>query len=138
MSSYRASHRRAYLTRWVLTVVLLLVAVATRSVVIAVAALAGFAGAEWTVRRRLRKYRRGSREVTITITQDGYHTQGPDTATFRTWSDFTSVTQVGQFWVLRLASTGALAFPADVLSEDETVRFTSLLRRHGLTQPGNA
>src|SRR3954467_9631989 len=95
LRSYRASHRRAYLVRWVLSSALVVEGLWTLSPIVSAAGVVFFALAEFSVRRQLRPYLRGPRSVTVTMTDDEYRTQGPDRATTRTWTTFQGVRRVG-------------------------------------------
>jgi hypothetical protein len=132
MRSYRACHRTAYIVRWVMAVVAVLAGVATRAPFLVALGLGSFAFAELSVRRQLQPYLSGPREVTITMTDEEYRTQGPDRATARTWSTFTKVNRVGAFWVLRISNMAALAFPADALNEAQTKQFVAFVSEKGL------
>lgn len=146
MRSYRACHRRGYRNRLVLMLTCVIVGLAEIAiaisairpllwpgVVLALYGLAFFALRERSVRKQLAPYLRGSREVTITLTDTEYRTQGPDQATARTWTTFTSVSRVGDFWVLRLSAQAAMGLPTSALDERQTKTFLSLIRAKGLS-----
>jgi hypothetical protein len=132
LRSYRASHRGAYVFRWVASVALVVAGIVTRSVEVAVLGLALFVIAEISVRRQLRPYLGGQRSVTVTMTEQEYKTRGPDRATARTWSTFSGVRRVGEFWVLRISTAAAMALPISALDAEQTRAFEDLLRRKGL------
>ena len=132
MRSYRACHRRTYVLRWVVTLGAVVIGTATGDRTLIVIGLALFAFLEFSVRRQLQAYLSGDREVTITMTDDEYRTQGPDRATARTWSTFTKVERVGEFWVLRVSNVAALGLPTAVLDEQQTSQFVAFLREKGL------
>ena len=132
MRSYRACHRTTYVTRWVLAIGAVIIGLATRSPGLVGAGVIGWIAMEGTVRRQLRDYLAGPREVTLTITEDEYKTQGPDRATSRTWTTFQKVSRVGEFWVLRLSNVAAMAIPADALDAAQTEAFVALMQRKGL------
>ncbi|SEL14303.1 hypothetical protein [Streptacidiphilus jiangxiensis] len=145
LRSYRACHRSRYLNRLALmitcaTVGLIEVAISLNGsfpvrwagVALALWGVAFFAWRELSVRRQLAPYLKGSRQVTITLTETEYRTQGPDRATARTWTTFSSVTRVGDFWVLRLSPQAAMGLPVSALDEQQTAAFTALMREKGL------
>ena len=132
LRSYRACHRTAYIGRWVLGIGAVIVGVAIQSPGLVVAGLVGWFVMEFSVRRQLRDYLGGPREVTLTMTEDEYKTQGPDRATARTWSTFHNVSRVGAFWVLRISNVAAMAIPVEALDAEQTEAFEALVRRKGL------
>lgn len=139
LRAYRACSRRGYRTRLILTSLLVAVGVgmaATGQLVQGIL-LAGWGAvvyllAERSVRRQLAPYLTGAREVTVTMTDTEYRTQGPDRATSRTWTTFRSVSRVGDFWVLRVSPQAAMGLPVAALDDDQTAGFIELLRRKGL------
>ena len=132
MRSYRACHRRGYITRWGVSGFMVALGVVGRSPVLLVGGPVYWLASEWSVRRQLRPYRLGAREVTVTLTEDDYRTSGEDRATARTWSTFQSVERVGDYWVLRVSKAAALGLPADALDDRQTDELRDLLRRKGL------
>lgn len=132
MASYRASHRAAYVMRWVLPAGLTGLGVATRGWLLVIAGPVLFAAMEWSVRRQLQPYLGGTRQVIVSITEDAYRVQGPDRSTSRTWTTFSQVRRVGDFWVVRISSRAAMALPVAALDGDQTAVFVELLRRKGL------
>lgn len=145
LRSYRACARRGYIQRLVITIGLLVVGGG-----MCVAGLAGVRGAvpigavlmlcgagsfllrERSVRRQLAPYLVGEREVTVTMTDTEYRTQGADRSTSRTWTTFRSVSRVGDFWVLRVSSQMAMGLPVAALNDQQTAAFLELLRKKGL------
>jgi hypothetical protein len=87
---------------------------------------------ERSVRRQLAPYLVGEREVTVTMTDTEYRTQGPDRSTSRTWTTFRSVSRVGDFWVLRVSPQMAMGLPVAALNDQQTTAFLALLREKGL------
>lgn len=87
---------------------------------------------ERSIRRQLAPYLAGEREVTVTMTDTEYRTQGPEQSTSRTWTTFRSVSRVGDFWVLRVSPQMAMGLPVEALNEQQTAAFLSLLREKGL------
>jgi len=132
LASYRASHRSAFVGRIVVSLGLVVVGLTTASWVLSVLGVVYFALAELWVRRQLQPYMAGPRTVTVTMTDDEYRTEGPDRATSRTWSTFTSVRRVGEFWVLRISNAAAMALPASALDAQQTEAFLALARSKGL------
>ncbi len=130
--SYRAIARRAYLTRLVGSLLVILVGIVTRDLLFVVLGVSWYVLAEWWVRRQLAQYLAGPRTVTVTMTEDEYRVQGPDAATARQWTMFESVQRVKDFWVLRISAAQGMALPADALDADQTARFRELLARKGL------
>ncbi|MET8955778.1 hypothetical protein ACWEO4_38850 [Streptomyces sp. NPDC004393] len=145
LRSYRACARRVYIQRLVITIGLLVVGGG-----MCVAGLAGVRGVapfgaasmlwgagffllrERSVRRQLAPYLAGEREVTVTMTDTEYRTQGADRSTSRTWTTFRSVSRVGDFWVLRVSPQMAMGLPVAALNEQQTAAFLELLRDKGL------
>ena len=132
MRSYRAAHQWAFLFRCGASVVTVLLGVSTRSIGVTALGVAVFVIGEVAVRRQLRPFLQGVRQVTLTMTDNEYKTEGPDRSTSRTWSTFNRAKRVGDFWVLRVSTAAALAFPASALNESQTEAFKSLLRAKGL------
>jgi hypothetical protein len=145
LQSYRACHRRLYRNRVALVITCVTVGLAEVAislagvfpllwpgVVLALYGIAFFAWREHSVRKQLAPYRQGARQVTITLTETEYRTQGPDRATARTWTTFSSVSRVGDFWVLRVSPQMAMGLPASALDEQQTVAFTTLIKEKGL------
>jgi len=132
MRSYRACHRLGYLVRWVLSIGLLALGAAQRDVAPAVFGVGFFVFSELTVCRQLKPYLSGPRTVIVTMTDDEYRIEGPDRATTRTWSSFTSVRRTGEFWVLRISNAAAMALPSAALDEKQTIAFRALMREKGL------
>ncbi|MFI0942480.1 hypothetical protein [Streptomyces sp. NPDC021020] len=145
LRSYRACARQGYLQR--LAVTSGLVAAGAALVVVGLVAVPRIAPAggalmlfgggffllrERSVRRQLAPYLKGNREVTVTMTDTEYRTQGEDRATSRTWTTFRSVSRVGDFWVLRLSPQMAMGLPVEALDEQQTAAFLELLREKGL------
>ncbi len=145
LRSYRACARRGYVQRVVITIGLVTVGVATviaglagvpntvvPGVVLVLAGVGFFVLRERAVRRQLAPYLRGEREVTVTMTDTEYRTQGPDRATSRTWTTFRKVSRVGDFWVLSVSPQMGMALPAAALDEQQTTAFLQLLQEKGL------
>jgi hypothetical protein len=132
IQSYRACHRGAYLFRWLLVAIGVIVSVLLRDPVFAIGGVALFGYGWWSVRKQLRPYLAGPREVTVTMTDDEYLTHGPDRATSRTWSTFQTVHRVGDFWVLRISNMAALALPVSALDQLQTEAFIGLMTSKGL------
>ena len=132
MRSYRASHRRVYITRWIIAGALVVIGIVTPSIGLVAAGPILWIVMEVSVRRQLRAYLQGPRDVTVTMTEDEYRTQGPDRSTSRTWTTFERVSRVREFWVLRISTAAAMALPAAALDAEQTVAFEQLLRRKDL------
>ncbi|MCD0482344.1 hypothetical protein LO771_07940 [Streptacidiphilus sp. ASG 303] len=145
MASYRALGRRGYVQRWLVSAGCVAVGLAGVAAslsgartppwpgaVLAAWGVVFFALRERAVRRRLAPYLKGTREVTVTLTDTEYRTQGPDRATSRTWTTFRSVSRVGDFWVLRMSPRAGMALPAAALDADQTLAFTAAMREKGL------
>src|SRR5690349_2116758 len=88
MRSYRACHRTAYIIVLPLAFLSIVIGIVDGSgswigwgigIPVVMEALARF---------QLRRYLKGSRTVTVTITDDEYRTKGPDRATAWPWSGF--------------------------------------------------
>lgn len=145
LRSYRACARNGYIQRVAVTIGLMatgaaavvagLVAVPDVVPIGAALVLSGggfFLLRERSVRRQLAPYLKGAREVTVTMTDTEYRTQGPDRATSRTWTTFRSVSRVGGFWVLRVSPQMAMGLPVQALDEQQTAAFLELLQEKGL------
>ena len=95
--SNRACHGRALVLRWALSAAcVVLGAVLHLWLLLAVGVLLTVL-AELSARLQLRPYLQGPRTVTMTITEDGYHVQGPDRATSRVWATVRDVRRGGGF-----------------------------------------
>lgn len=101
-------------------------------VVLALYGVVFFMLRERAVRKQLAPYLKTTGEVTITLTDTEYRTQGPDRATARTWTTFSSVSRVDDFWVLRVSPQMAMGLPASALDEQQTAAFVSLMEEKGL------
>jgi len=144
LRSYRACARRGYVQRVAISTGLLLVGggmcvVGARdSGTVLLGTVWMLCGAgffllhERSIRRQLAPYLVGEREVTVTMTDTEYRTQGPDQSTSRTWTTFRSVSRVGDFWVLRVSPQMAMGLPVEALNEQQAAAFLSLLREKGL------
>lgn len=117
-----------------MTLGLVVLGVATWDVVPVLIAAAYFAFAELSVRRQLKPYLSGPRTVTVTISSEQYRTESSDRTTARTWTTFTKVRRVGQFWVLRISNLAALSLPVGALDESQTAEFPDLMRAKGLLE----
>jgi hypothetical protein len=135
MQSYRACHRSRYVFRWVFTIGLAVLGLLQGDLVPILIGIAYFAFSEFSVRRQLKPYLSGPRTVTVTMTDDEYRTQGPHRGSASTWTIFTSVKRVGQFWILRISNMAALGLPTNALDEAQTAAFEELLRSKGLLRP---
>lgn len=129
-----ACHRSRYVFRWVFAVGLAVLGLATADLVPILISVAYFAFSEVSVRRQLKPYLSGPRQVIVTMTDDEYRIKGPDRASTSTWTIFTKVTKVGQFWVLRISNMAALGLPIGALSDAETAEFEQLVRSKGLLE----
>lgn len=150
LRSYRACHRRGYLSRLAVTVICVIVGLGQvvvalagvgaqpgaqllPGVVLAVYGVFFFAFRERSVRKQLAAYLGGSRDVTFTLTDTECRTQGGDRATTRTWTTFSGVSRVGDFWVLRVSPQMAMGLPTSALDEQQTATFVSLIQEKGLS-----
>jgi hypothetical protein len=70
------------------------------------------------------------------MTDDEYRIQGPDRASASTWTTFTGVRRVGNFWVLRISSMAAIGLPTNALDAAQTAAFEGLMRSRGLLVAG--
>ena len=132
MESYRACHRPVYVLRCVFAIVLVILSVIVRTPALAASGVAYFVIAELFVRRQLKPYLVGPQTITINMNESEYRTESADRSTSRSWTTFTSVHQVGAFWVLRASMTAAMAFPTTALDRTQTATFEDLMRRKGL------
>jgi hypothetical protein len=132
LRSYRACHPWGLRSRWFLTVVLILEGLWVGSPVLVVAGLAYFAYATYGVRRQLRRFLHGEQDVTVSISDDSYTVTGPSGTTIRPWSAFQNVRQRGEFWVLRLSWSRAMALPTAALDPQQTAALEQHLRTIGL------
>jgi hypothetical protein len=135
LRSYRACHPRAIPIRWMIGLAGIAVSVGTHSVYPAVAGLVYVSFLAASVRWQLRRYLQGARQVTVVISDDAYETTGPEgvTRSWR-WSDFKALERRGEFWVLRISSMRAIAFPAMALEREQTEQFVEHMAAVGLLE----
>jgi hypothetical protein len=147
MRSYRACHRRGYRNRIALVATSVTVGLVEAAIGVAfkpsllwpgvALALYGagfFLLRERAVRKQLAPYLKTTREVTITLTDAEYRTQGPDRSTARTWTTFSNVSRVDDFWVLRVSPQMAMGLPTSALDDQQTAAFVSLINEKGLNR----
>lgn len=136
MESYRACHRTGYILRWILAVGIAGLGVTQGDLVPVLIGVAYFGFSEFSVRRQLKPYLSGPRTVTVTMTDDEYRLKGPDRASSSTWTAFTRVGRVGNFWVLRISNMAAISLPRSALDDGQTAAFEDLMRSKGLLRAG--
>lgn len=135
LRSYRACHPRAIPIRWMIGLSAFSLSIVTYSPYPAMAGLLCVFFLATSVRWQLRRYLKGARQVTVAISDDGYQTTGLEgvTRAWR-WSEFTAVERRGEFWVLRMSSIRAIAFPAEALNPGQTKQFVERMAEVGLLQ----
>ncbi|WP_143168683.1 hypothetical protein [Amycolatopsis australiensis] len=148
--SYRACHPSAAVARWLPAAIyvvlgLLATAEAVRGTEpdptgLGVGVLVLLLGIAWPalharrVARMLRPYAEPA-PTRIVLTDAGYAVEAPGRTMTRVWATFKSAALVRGFWVLKTASEGSVAFPANLLDATRTEVFRAAMREKGLLTP---
>src|SRR5262249_47719647 len=85
LRSYVACHRAAFVARCLLSGLFVVLGLFQRDLILAALGVAVFVAGELPLRRQLRPYLSGPRDVTVTMTDDEYRVDGPDRHTSRSW-----------------------------------------------------
>ena len=132
LGSYRACHPIALWIRWASAVGVVLLGLLLGNVILIVLGVAFPFVSAWSVRRQLRPFLSGDREVTVTMTEQEYRVEGPDQTRAWAWTSIQGVVRRRGFWVLKVSRIAALAFPDDALDAAQTEAFVALVEGKGL------
>lgn len=137
--SYRACHRTSYILSWVLAVAFSLFGILSRDLFPVLVSVIYLGVNQLMIRRQLKTHLTGEQTITLTMTDDEYRVRclELERGTSRTWTTFSKVLRAGEFWVLRVAPRGSMAFPASALDDAQTAAFEHLMRAKGLLPAGD-